>query len=381
MTQPNTFDTSYPDFLKRILNPQRFSDVHVDSKAFEGAKEKWMFYQCYRKPKIGEPLIQKGGAIVYTVGGIRGGGKSALIENISDSYSKIIDVYGSRDDECLASLRMSKYRSGFDRGLIIGPPGVDVVSSYDYVPFNKLRLQDIVSHDVIVSPQRIFPKMNSFFQGTERIIDLLWSRPFAEENWFLLVREAANILFARINLKRAKMDQAKAYLILLMREMRHMGIAMGLDTQYMLSLDKEVRTNSDYSFVKNLGSDKLPGDIDWMYGWFNPLGFMSLRAREFVCKDKFGGLYAGWFKLPPWHKTPQENIYETMGIRFEVGDPIAATKEAGPDEDMMLHSEIVEAFSRIKTIKGTARETGHDAETVRKHMLKHNQHLCSDFKT
>ncbi|MDE2040545.1 MAG: hypothetical protein KGO96_13085 [Elusimicrobia bacterium] len=381
-------------FLARTLNPQMYSSVELPQGEVDKERRAWLYYVCFRRRNQFSGYIKLNGALTYTAGGIKGGGKSALIWNISANFRKFIGAYGSKDDEVLAALRAKKYArkiggtmeknlEGWDRGLIVGPPTTSVTSSWDYVSYDKLTLNDIFNHDVIVTPNRLFQTPTAFFTGTQRLVDTLWSRPFAPkgQNWFLQIFEAANILYARITMKRAKMDQAKAYLIFLMREMRHMGISMGMDSQYMVSLDREVRTNADYTFIKNMGSDMLPRDIKWMHHWVTPDGLAGMYPDEFVCKDKWGGIYLGRFKLPPWHKEPDEDIYKSLGIKFDFGDDALREELAAEDtEDVQMHKEIVEAFQRIRTIKGTARETGHDKETVKKHVLRHNDEQCSCYR-
>lgn len=374
----------------------------------EGADEEairsWFYYIAFRTPNRFAGRINVTDAQTFLAMGIKGSGKSGLLGNIQARYKKLISGYGSRDDEVLADLRMSEFADqvpssvrdnvrSMERGLIIGPASVSVTSSYDYVAYDKLTLNDIVNHDVIVVPQRVFPTMKGFFVATETLIDpnigLLWSRRTASPIWYLKILEAANILYSRITLKRAKIDQAKAHLIFLEREMRHMGIAMGLDTQYSVSIDKEVRTNADATLIKNMGSDKLPADISWMYTYVHPAGFMALEKNEFVCKDKHGGVYLGWSQLPPWHKEPNEDIYATMGIRVEyAGDQLAQDLKDtdSSDVDPIVHMEIINVYNETGSFKGAVRllsekGTPHDRDTVKRHVAMHfSAKTCSCHK-
>lgn len=391
---------SYAEFLASTLNPQRFSDITIDRKQLEVEEKSWFYYNCFRSPNRFTGRIKIGDAITVTAAAVTGGGKSALLGNLAAFYPKSIGVYCSADDEVLADLRARHYRDkvppkiskvieGWERGLIVGPSYADVKSSWDYMPSEKLTLHDVERYDVIVFPRRVHLSTKSFFMANEKMLSLdtgvLWQRPAATQNWFVKVLEAANILYARITLRNAKMDKAKAEMIFIIRELRHHGIALGLDFQYLTSLDREVRTNAMYSFVKNIGSDRLPKDVSWMYGWVPMGGFMQLEPNEFVCKDKFGGIYLGTFKLPPWHKTPKENIYKTMGIVVDYGDPNAREIQAdSQDEDVAAHMEIVTTYVEQQSWKGTDRAlrlagTPHDRDTIKRHVLRHQAKKCSCY--
>ena len=367
---------TYPEFFSSLLNSERYTSVGLT----EPPKNTLFNYFTVRRPNRFSGKIIFNEASIYTVGGIRGGGKSSLLEALGDHYAHVIDVYGSRDDECLAWLRAGQYDAKYDKCLIVGPPTTSLKSSWDYLSYDELTIGDVANHNVVVMPQKIFPSLNSFFKGTQHLVDLLWSRPYVTDLWYLLIREAANILYSRIYLKRAKIDQARAYLILLMREMRHMGISMGMDSQYLIALDREVRLASDYTFLKNMGSYVLPHDASWLYRYITPGGLRTLEKDEFVGIDKWGAVFLGKNGLPPWHKTPKEDLYSVLGIKYEYGTSEILDEEEGEDEDMILHKEIISAWLAARTIAGAAKSTGHDRNTVRKHVERHRLKQCSCFK-
>lgn len=374
---------TYVDFLKSTINFQRFPDITLDQDYVDRAASKWFTYQCWRKPNAFAGQIELEGDKICTIGGIRGGGKSALLENLAANWPKVIGLYGSLDDEILALLRAYKYLKKFERGLILGPKTTSVTSSWNYEYYGDLSFADFQKYDVIVMPQKIHTTPKSFSLGCEHVSNFLLKRPSVTDYWFLIVYEAANIMWARQSLKNAKLDQAKAYLVWLLRQLRHVGVSIGMDSQYLLALDKEVRGISDYTFFKNLGQFSLPPEMEWIYGYSPPNGIRALYPNEFVATDKFGGVYSGWFKLPPWHKTPKENIYEMLGIKYEFGDPELAafdTNENNGREDIATHTEIIRAFMETKTIKGTANKSSHDRDTVRKHLGLHERKECSCYQ-
>lgn len=374
----------YLTFLKKTLNFNRISEVRISQKELDTAANKWFFYQCIRKPSAFSGKITLKADIIATIGGIRGGGKSGLLFNIATHWPKVIGLYGSLDDEILTLLRAHKYLRKWEQCLILGPEGVDVTSSWDYKYYGDLTWADMEKYEVIVMPQKIHQQPKTFSLGCEYVASFLLRRPAVKDYWFLCVTEAANIMWARQSLKNAKLDQAKAYLVWLLRQLRHVGVAIGMDSQYLLALDKEVRNISDYTFLKNLGAFSLPPDLEWVYGYVPPPAIRALYPNEFVATDKFAGVYCGWFRLPPWHKQPKENIYESLGIRWEWGDPELRKFDVAEvnthQEDMAVHSEIVRAFLEVKTIKGTASKSGHDRDTVRRHLSLHEKKECTCYQ-
>lgn len=71
--------------------------------------------------------------------------------------------------------------------------------------------------------------------------------------------------------------QAKAEMGYLIREARHMGVAMGLDTQRYKAVDIDIRSTIDYLFFKCLGIDGLPRDLHWVYRFFT-----SIQVHKYI---------------------------------------------------------------------------------------------------
>ena len=373
---------SFSEFLSWTLNPQKFVRVDISPQDLSKAEKNWMYYVCFRKRNQFSGHIDVDAPLRYVANGISGAGKSELIRNISAHFPKMIGLYGSGDDETLADLRAFDWRDkvggrvgknleNWERGLIIGPRTTSVTSSWDYVTYDKLTLNDIQNHGVVVCPKRIYPTLRSFFMATEHIVDVLQQREDERPVWFLKILEAANVLYARTTISHVRAADAKAYLIFLQRELRHSGLAMGLDSQYSVSMDREIRTNAEYTFWKNMGSDRIPEDVKWMQGWVTPDGFAGMYPDEWVCKDKWGGIYLGTSKMAPWYRRHRENLYKTLGIKRDVGAPDLTEELPEDNRDLELHEEIVKAYMKERTIKGAARESGHDRDTVKAHVKQH----------
>lgn len=85
---------------------------------------------------------------------------------------------------------------------------------------------------------------------------------------FLMVREASNFIYARVQISKFQ-HVAKADFLYLLREGRHMGLGIGVDTIRWTSIDKEVRDVSDYTYIKRVGTQGLPHDLRFVYSWMH----------------------------------------------------------------------------------------------------------------
>jgi len=219
---------------------------------------------------------------------MRGSGKSSLLEVLAIRYPKIIDVFGSSDSEGLAfckpefeKLFIHLHGTPPDILLVTGK-GVDVASKWHHVKVSDLKLSDFEAHDVIVTVHALYRTQTEYFSALQKITRLLWEkRTYWTEPWFFLVREAANWIYSR--LKTVKDDKmAKADFIQALREARHHGIAVGVDTIRWTSLDKEVRDVSDYIFIKRVGAIGMPDDLRWMYRYVRPYSMMQSHPQNFM---------------------------------------------------------------------------------------------------
>jgi hypothetical protein len=139
------------------------------------------------------------------------------------------------------------------------------------------------------------------------------------------VREAANLVYSRMKIGESQ-QVAKAELLYLMREARHAGLALGLDSQRHTAVDVDLRAQVDYLVIKNIGSLTLPDDLSWAYRVFNPPALRTLRPHEFLVLHRGGGVGMGVFELPPWHKLEHEDILGEVGLELRYLLP----KQQGP---------------------------------------------------
>lgn len=223
---------------------------------------------------------------------------------------KILDLFGSKDGEGLAWLR-SPLAEEKEVKLIHG----DLVElqNYDGIKGSKFKLNDLKKGDIFVSASPLYASMDNEFDAVNRIFDTLWNRTYWNVPIFLIVREAANLLYSRIKVSKNQ-TMAKAELTYMLRESRHSGLALGLDSTKHTSIDVDVRKLTDYLILKNLGMHGLPRDLHWIYSMFDPNALQSLRPSEFAIITKEGKMGLGTFDLPNWHKREGEHILRKVGV-------------------------------------------------------------------
>jgi energy-coupling factor transporter ATP-binding protein EcfA2 len=257
---------------------------------------------------------------VFLVLGKRGAGKSSFLETIATQYleagGKVFDLFGAKDGEGLGWLRSPYVKKGGKRAVLFRGDLVKVKCEHEVIPASKFTLEDLDKGDIFISSAPLYESPDSEFDGVNRLLDVLWGRRRWTQPIFVLIREAANLVYSRLKL-RENQQQAKAELCYLMREARHAGLALGIDTLRFTAIDIDIRSLADWLVLKNLGLFNLPDDLSWVYKYINPPSFRGLRPRHFVILSSGGGLGLGVFSMPPWHKREHEDILWETGVQVE----------------------------------------------------------------
>jgi hypothetical protein len=193
-----------------------------------------------------------------------------------------------------------------------------------------------------------------------------WTRPTC-----LTIREAANLLYSRLAIGESQ-SEAKNYIVYVLREMRHCGFALALDSIRFYSLDIDVRAIADYTIVKAPGVEGLPDALHFLYQWYDPYGIMRMPKNKFVIVSRSGPLGDGESTCPYWHKTEQEDILEKLDIRIKYSSPIDLGQKNSNVGDYE-HMRIVMArnSSRAGTEK-LGEQLGRSGKTIWKHIGIHN---------
>jgi len=303
--------------------------------------------------------------------GIKETGKSALNENLATHYkeasknAKIFDLFGSRDNEGLAWCR-----SPYDKVLFILADSVDVSCSYDTIHLQDLRLDSFRNYDVILSVSAFYNDLKTEHLGIKALMDLLWQRTYWHDVWYLLIRETANLIYSRISVGEDQ-TKAKAYLIYVLREARHMGYAVGADAIRYMSVDIDLRALADFTFIKACGQQGLPRSLKWVYKYYRPYSIMRMPVDRFIMITKKGTLGRGSFEYPLWHKTEKENMLKVFDIQPEYGDPIDYGKRSGVSD--FEHERAMRLRSQKVTFEKILSIVGYTQTTIRTHVKKHNR--------
>ena len=310
--------------------------------------------------------------------GVRGSGKSSFLEHVGECYLNeghtILDLFGSRDGEGLAWLR-SPYAKE-KRILLIHGDNVDVQCSFDTKNVSKVQLGDFERYDILISSSPLYSSPDDEFFHVNRLIDLLYKRLSWKHLVYMIVREAANLYYSRLRISDNQLA-AKAESTYLIREARHVGVAVGLDTLKYTSIDVDIRSVLDYLILKSQGSLGLPSSLQWLYGFFDPSKVRNMPPKYFLMLTRKGAIGVGRFPKIEWHKQEKENILRSLGIKVEYGEQIDYGKSRGAFKTVgdFEHAEIISLYMQGLSMKQIAQKLDRSAATIHAQIHAHNQSI------
>jgi hypothetical protein len=314
----------------------------------------------------------------FFVIGVRGSGKSACLEHIAENFlaegHTVLDLFGSRDGEGLAWLRSEHAKN--KRILVIHGDNVTVSSSFDTKNVSKLSLSDLTNYDILISSSPLYSSIDDEFTQVNRIIDVLYKRLSWKNLVFMITREAANLYYSRLRISPNQLA-AKELTTYLIREGRHCGIALGLDTLKYTSIDADIRAVVDYFIFKSQGIKGFPKDLAWLYGFWNPAIVRHMPPRYFFIASSQGPLGIGKFPCPPWHKQERENILNSVGLKVEYGERIeygqsrGAYKTVGDEE----HINIIDSYFEGSSMGKISKKLDRSAATVHAQIHAHDESI------
>ena len=152
---------------------------------------------------------------IFLVLGMKGAGKSALLETIAPFYKHIIDLFGSKDNEGLGWCR-SKFK---DSLLFLTGDSVEVSSDWESKKIRELKLSDFNKYRVVVTVNAFYSTQAELFHSMSQLIEMLWTRTHWQKRWFVMIREAANFIYSRIKVVKSQ-TMAKADFIYFCRVKR-----------------------------------------------------------------------------------------------------------------------------------------------------------------
>jgi hypothetical protein len=303
----------------------------------------------------------------YLCVGMRGTGKSSMLETLAVRYPKIIDLFGSKDNESLA---WCKPESPYKKILLVTGDNINVNSQYPTINVKELTLKEIEKHQVITTCHAFYNTKSEYFVAIQEITTMLCDkRVYWDEPWALVIRESANYIYSRLQIVKDS-NMAKADFIALLREARHSGIAVLVDTIRWTSIDKEVRDVSDYMFFKRVGAIGLPKDLSFIYRYVNPRSMMKLWKNVFVLLTGTGAIAIGKFDKPAWHKEENENILYKLNIDITYLDKDRI--QQGPNVSPSEHALIMRTYSELKSMGKVAAKLSRSKSTIQEAVKRHN---------
>ena len=311
--------------------------------------------------------------------GIRNAGKSSLLENLAlcymDNGHNILDLFGSRDGEGLAWLRAPELEDKDKDILIVHGENVKIESKYQMKTVAQVTLDDFDKYRLIISASPLYYGTDDQFYQSAILTNKIYERLSWEKLTFTVVREASNLYYSRLKVSESQIV-AKANMIYLIREARHVGIALGLDTIRFYALDIDIRSLSDYMFIKKLGMYGLPKDLNFLYSYVDPKAFRHFKPDEYVMLTKNGAIGLGYFPKIEWHKREGEDILKAVGIDITRLEPIVRGKNKGTfdtlgDEE---HGQIIQKYMEDKlSMMAIAKVMSISSQTVFSQISKHNR--------
>jgi hypothetical protein len=313
---------------------------------------------------------------VYYSEGVRGSGKSTLIEHLAMRHlakgSALLDCFGSVDGEGISWLR-APFTKNLNVCLLQGD-NVDISSSYTTRKIEQLGLHDLEKFDLLISARPFYVNRDAEYYAIGQLTELLYRRLHWRRMLTLICREASNLWFSRLMMSQKQSD-IKSESIYMLRESRHLGVSLCLDSLRALSIDKDCRVLIDYLFIKAVGVEGLSEDMKFLYSFYPPAWLRSMKPWQFILLCRTGGLAAGHFPFHTWHKREREDIVSLCGLKINYGEVLLEGANKGTFKNVgdKEHSEIVALYCEqgmgMQTI---AKEKGRSTRTIDQHIISHN---------
>jgi len=190
----------------------------------------------------------------------------------------------------------------------------------------------------------------------------------------MICREAANFYYSRLKVSDNQVF-AKSQMIYLIREARHMGIALGLDSVRFYAIDIDIRNLADYLVLKAQGVQGLAKDLGWLYSYFNPATIRSMKPQYFFIVTREGALGLGSFPFHDWHKRERENILKAVDVKVEYGEVLKEAEFRGTFKTVgdREHSQMIRMYIEENLgMKDIAERLHRSSRTPLEHIHKHN---------
>ena len=311
----------------------------------------------------------------FCLGG-RGTGKSTYLETTGEEYlnvgNGVLDLFGSRDGESLAWLRSPWAKT--KQILLLKGDNVDVKCSWPLKNAEDLELSDFEKYDLIISSSPLYQSIDQEFSDAAIIENKLYQRLEYNKIVFMCCREASNFFYSRLKVSDNQLF-AKSEMTYLLRESRHMGVALGLDSIRSYAIDIDIRSLSDYLVLKAQGVQGLSRELKWLYSYIDASLLRTLSPGRFFMVTKKGAIGAGTFPPVEWHKQEKEDILKACGVSREIGEITQEAVNKGTFKTVgdKEHKEIIEAYgSGDISMNKLAERMKRSPRTINMHITSHN---------
>lgn len=326
-------------------------------------------------------------------GSATGTGKSSLVETLVDKhdkynhgYGKVIDIFGSRDNESLSWCRHDKFKNN---ALLIHGDSVKISCEFDTKKISELKLKDFNDYKSIISAPAFYGVLKEEWYAIDKVMRLLQKRIVWKRPWMVAVREGTSLVYSRLGIG-DNQAQAKAAFVYALREFRHSGCAVAIDILRYYGLDTEVRSLGDYFFFKAHGIEGLPSGLNWLYSYYDLFqDIMQMPPWCFIGVTKKGCIFDGRFQQPYWHKQVDENLIEILNIDIDYGDKIDYDERKVQTNDFE-HANIIKVrcftgFGMSKLGKGGSFKIDgstiilkhRSSTTIKRHIDLHNNNIVN----
>jgi len=309
--------------------------------------------------------------------GLRGSGKSSFLEHVAENNlaqgHTVFDLFSSRDGENLAWLR-SPYAKD-KKILLLKGANVDVDCSFPVKTADQLTLHDVENFDIIISASPLYLNIDQEFNYAAALTDLLYKRIHWRRLVYLIVREAANFYYSRLKVSENQLV-AKSQMVYLIREGRHCGLSLGLDSIRFYAIDIDIRSLSDYLVLKSQGVYGLAADLRWLYAYFDAQVIRKMPQQNFIIVSRSGALGLGAFPYPQWHKREKEDILASVGVKVEYGEVLKEAVSRGTFKTVsdLEHAEILRLYIEERLgMHVIAEKLNRSTRTVNVHINEHDK--------
>jgi hypothetical protein len=313
----------------------------------------------------------------YTIFGGKETGKSSLAETIASKYEVVLDLFGSRDNEGLGWLRSPKLKKALllkGKDVMVDCNCADVKNTVDF------KLTDLDNYNIIISAAAFYRGIKDEWKNLALLMDKLWYRASWSQIACLLIREGSSLIASR-HIMGEDQTQATNYTVYVLKEMRHCGFAIALDTIRWFGVDRDYRAVTDYTFFKAIGTEGVPKDLHFLYRYFKPSKMQQMKPDEFRVLSREASIGIGTFDLPAWHKREGENLLKLFDIN--VSYPDKPMEEEKPNQRVNEYEHIRIIKLRVDSPEGSlgmekiGKQIGRSSKTVFEQLRQHNNYVQS----